>query len=41
MKTMEYLIKKYPKGYEDWEEEYKVSHEGETADPIIMEETLV
>jgi hypothetical protein len=41
MKTMEYLIKKYRKGYEGWEEEYKVSHESETAGPIIVAETLV
>ena len=31
---MTYLIEKYPKGYEGWEEEYKVSQEGETADPV-------
>lgn len=35
MNTMKYLIEKYPKGYEGWEEEYnKVSHEGEAAATI-------
>jgi hypothetical protein len=40
MKTMEYLIEKYPEGYEGWEEDYKVSQEGETADAIMGAENL-
>lgn len=30
MNTMKYLIDKYPQGYKGWEEEYKVSQEGES-----------
>lgn len=31
MNTMKFLIDKYPKGYEGWEEEYKLFQEGESA----------
>ncbi|KAH4029375.1 hypothetical protein HBI55_120970 [Parastagonospora nodorum] len=32
MRTMQYLVDRYPKGYDTWEEEYKLSQEGEGMD---------
>jgi hypothetical protein len=40
MKTMESLIKKYPKGYEGWEEEYRISQQGKEKDGTMDMDTL-
>ncbi|KAL2268696.1 hypothetical protein VTJ83DRAFT_3542 [Remersonia thermophila] len=32
METMEYLVNKYPRGYDGWEEKYKVSRKGKSGD---------
>ncbi|CZT06936.1 hypothetical protein WAI453_012824 [Rhynchosporium graminicola] len=37
MKTMEQLIAKYPKGFEGWEEEYRITHGGHPMDQLPEE----
>lgn len=37
MNTMQQLIKKYPNGYDGWEEEYAISREGENNDQTATE----